>query len=117
MLLSWAGWLAIAQALRFTYSHINHGGNDGRVSLAACYLRVHVGQTVSSELVKQPPVLEMLHDHSDELWVSWWEVAAPVPLRHNNPPELFAGRLTNLVSYIKSSYLGLKFAIALLFSC
>lgn len=44
----------------------------------------------------------MLHDHSDELRISWWEVAAAVPLRHTNSPELFAGRLNHLASKMKS---------------
>lgn len=58
----------------------------------------------------------MLHDHGDKLRVSWWKVAAPVPLRHTDPPELIAGTLNSLVSELESSEVGLKYEIALLLS-
>lgn len=62
--------------------------------MAGFYLCIHVGQTVPSELVKKPPVLQMLHDHGDELRVSRRkagraQVAAAATLRHTDlhPPR------------------------------
>lgn len=46
-----------------------------RLFISRFHLRVHVCQTVSSELIKQASVLQMLHYERDEPRVSWRSIA------------------------------------------
>lgn len=65
-----------------------------RLALAdKLYLRIDVCQTVPAELIEEPPVLQMLHNHTDELRVSWRKVGrahvnVPGALRHQSGVKL-----------------------------
>lgn len=66
------------------------------------YLRVNVGQTVPAELVEEPPVLQVLHDHTDQLRVSRGKVGRPgvhvaASLRHDEPEQRFGSVWLGLV--------------------
>lgn len=69
-MLSEAGSMRTNSSFESSLLNINHTSSHGKIALADRYLCINVGQAVSTELVKKPPVFEMLHDHCDKLWVS-----------------------------------------------